>query len=100
MATLATLPVETLNSIFSYTNKQTRKNLRLTCCLFADIGKQWVFHKVRLRPTVKSYKIFQEFMENSDLSQLVTKIELDVRYWKSWSSLKTVSCPGNIKHRH
>lgn len=84
MASFIALPVETLHSIFSHADKQTCKKLRLTCRFLADVGKQWVFQNVRLSPSIKSYERVEKILEKRHLSQLVTRIDLDIRNWNPY----------------
>lgn len=87
MASFIELPIETLGSIFSYADKRTRKTLRLTCQLLANVGEQWVFQEVRLSPTIRSYERVEKIMETRRLSQLVTKIDIDIRKWDPYRAV-------------
>ncbi|KAK2768532.1 hypothetical protein FQN54_000388 [Arachnomyces sp. PD_36] len=78
MVDVISLPVEILRHISSFTDRESCKQLGLTCRLFRDTSKPWLFRDTMVSPTDESCEQFETFLEYRHLSQYVTKIYLDI----------------------
>ncbi|PGH13893.1 hypothetical protein AJ80_06162 [Polytolypa hystricis UAMH7299] len=92
MSNLISLPTEILHHICFSADAKTRQDLRLTCRLFAGVGRQWVFEKVTVRPGPKNYTRLDGILADDSLCRLVSKIYLDIRQWDPYNA--TVASDG------
>ncbi|KAL4862215.1 hypothetical protein BDV12DRAFT_190563 [Aspergillus spectabilis] len=76
MPSLLSLPREILHCIFSYTDRQSRKELRLSSKLLSTTGQSWVFQSTKVSRERSSCERFQNILDRPDLASAVTKVYL------------------------
>lgn len=98
MSKLTNIPAGVLERIISMLDKETTKNLRLTCKKLSGFTNQILFRTVSLYDTPKSCRYLQSILAQPHLREEVVRLNLNTVEDDYVSLLLLILCIETITH--
>ena len=98
MTTSWDLPDELLSHILQYLDRDSKKEARLTCNRWSEVGAHRLFHTVYFAPRSDILSIFKEITEKPTIAANITELVYDARLF--WAYIAEPMVYANAFNQH